>query len=227
MHLFRLMWKNALRNSRRTVLTISSIAVCIFLISTLQAVLASIYRVGSGSRNSHLRLIVHRATGVTQPLPISYRQKIAAVPGVKAVVYAREHLRRVLRMAPFERYQRLLCAIQHRGYEVLLGDIYRHDHSLAFDPLINLAPVHALELFALVSTLTHGDTSNVSGVYICKLSTCVPSYEGPLSFSIADYGLNNLVEQDHRAVKQIVRPMLGFKSFRSARRRFRMATTTK
>jgi putative ABC transport system permease protein len=86
MHLFRLMWKNALRNSRRTVLTISSIAVCIFLISTLQAVLASIYRVGSGSRNSHLRLIVHRATGVTQPLPISYRQKIAAVPGVKAVV---------------------------------------------------------------------------------------------------------------------------------------------
>jgi transposase-like protein len=30
--------------------------------------------------------------------------------------------------------------------------------------------------------------------------------------------LNNLVEHDHRAVKRIVRPMLGFKSFRSARR---------
>jgi putative transposase len=29
--------------------------------------------------------------------------------------------------------------------------------------------------------------------------------------------LNNLIEQDHRAVKRIVRPMLGFKSFRSAR----------
>jgi transposase-like protein len=29
--------------------------------------------------------------------------------------------------------------------------------------------------------------------------------------------LNNLVEQDHRAVKRIVRPMLGFNSFRSAR----------
>jgi transposase-like protein len=28
--------------------------------------------------------------------------------------------------------------------------------------------------------------------------------------------LNNIVEQDHRAVKRIVRPMLGFKSFRSA-----------
>ena len=29
--------------------------------------------------------------------------------------------------------------------------------------------------------------------------------------------LNNRVEQDHRAVKRIVRPMLGFNSFRSAR----------
>jgi putative transposase len=28
--------------------------------------------------------------------------------------------------------------------------------------------------------------------------------------------LNNLVEQDHRAVKRIVRPMLGFKSFCAA-----------
>ena len=86
MHFVRLMWKNALRNSRRTVLTISSIAICIFLVSTLQAVLASIYRVGADSPNTHLRVIVHRATGVTQPLPISYRQKIATVPGVKAVV---------------------------------------------------------------------------------------------------------------------------------------------
>jgi putative transposase len=29
--------------------------------------------------------------------------------------------------------------------------------------------------------------------------------------------LNNLIEQDHRSIKRIVRPMLGFKSFRSAR----------
>ena len=31
--------------------------------------------------------------------------------------------------------------------------------------------------------------------------------------------LNNLVEQDHRAVKRRVRPMMGFKSFESARKR--------
>ena len=29
--------------------------------------------------------------------------------------------------------------------------------------------------------------------------------------------MNNIVEQDHRAIKRIVRPMLGFKSFRCAR----------
>ena len=29
--------------------------------------------------------------------------------------------------------------------------------------------------------------------------------------------LNNLIEQDHRAIKRVVRPMLGFKSFRCAR----------
>ena len=29
--------------------------------------------------------------------------------------------------------------------------------------------------------------------------------------------LNNIVEQDHRAVKRITRPMLGFKTFRCAR----------
>jgi transposase-like protein len=28
--------------------------------------------------------------------------------------------------------------------------------------------------------------------------------------------LNNIVEQDHRAIKRLVRPMMGFKSFRSA-----------
>ena len=29
--------------------------------------------------------------------------------------------------------------------------------------------------------------------------------------------LNNVVEQDHRAIKRIIRPMLGFKDFRCAR----------
>ena len=32
--------------------------------------------------------------------------------------------------------------------------------------------------------------------------------------------LNNLVEQDHRAVKRVTRPMLGFKSFDAAQVRW-------
>ncbi len=86
MKLLPLIWKNARRNTRRTLLTISSLAVSIFLVATLQAVLASLHRAGAQSGGSHLRLVVHRATGITQPLPISYRAKIASLPGVTAVV---------------------------------------------------------------------------------------------------------------------------------------------
>src|SRR5471032_1654076 len=40
--------------------------------------------------------------------------------------------------------------------------------------------------------------------------------EVPIKIRQSKY-LNNVVEQDHRAIKRIVRPMLGFKSFRCAR----------
>ncbi len=81
------MWKSALRNRRRTVLTILSIAVSMFLVSTLEAVLTSIYRQGQTKSGSpHLRVVVHRATSMTQPMPEAYRQQIAAVPGVEDVI---------------------------------------------------------------------------------------------------------------------------------------------
>ncbi len=86
MKLARLIWKNAARNPRRCVLTILSIAVSIFLVSTLQAVLSTIYRVGKGSGSPHLRLIVHRSTSITQHLPEAYRQRIAALAGVKYLI---------------------------------------------------------------------------------------------------------------------------------------------
>ena len=85
MKLARLMWKNATRNPRRTILTILSIAVSIFLVSSLQAILDRLDMTGRASDSSHLRLVVHRATSMTQPLPVAYKQRIAAVPGVKYV----------------------------------------------------------------------------------------------------------------------------------------------
>jgi putative ABC transport system permease protein len=87
MKLARFMWKSALRNRRRTVLTILSIAVSMFLVSTLEAVLANIYRAGQSTSGSpNLRVVVHRATSITQAMPEAYRERIAAVPGVQAVV---------------------------------------------------------------------------------------------------------------------------------------------
>ncbi len=85
--LARLIWKSASRNRRRTTLTILSIAVSIFLVSTLQAILASMYRSTNGNASRpDLRVVVHRATSITQPMPQAYRQQIASVPGVVAVV---------------------------------------------------------------------------------------------------------------------------------------------
>ncbi len=84
--LARLIGKNAARNPRRTALTVLSIAASIFLVSTLQAVLDNIYRTGNDSASPHLRVIVHRSTSITQPLPESYRQRIVAVPGVKYAI---------------------------------------------------------------------------------------------------------------------------------------------
>ena len=39
---------------------------------------------------------------------------------------------------------------------------------------------------------------------------------GPAAVGQGEQLLNNIIEQDHRAVKRLVRSMLGFKSFRLA-----------
>jgi putative ABC transport system permease protein len=86
MKLARLILKSALRNRRRTVLTVLSIAVSIFLISTLQAIIANIYHPKMQKGNTQLTLVVHRAASMVLSMPLSYRQRIAAVPGVEDVV---------------------------------------------------------------------------------------------------------------------------------------------
>jgi putative ABC transport system permease protein len=84
MKILRLILINIIRNPRRTALTVLSITVCIFLVSTLQAVLHNLETIGQTS-SSNLRLVVHRATGMTEQMPVSYKQRIAALPGVKYV----------------------------------------------------------------------------------------------------------------------------------------------
>ena len=85
MHFLRLIWKNSIRNPRRSVLTILSITVSIFLVSSLQAILTRLDSLGQTTGSGHLRLVTHHATGLGQLLPIAHMQRIAALPGVKAV----------------------------------------------------------------------------------------------------------------------------------------------
>ena len=58
-------------------------------------------------------------------------------------------------------------------------------------------------------------TMDKSGANKAALDQLTTQREIPIKIRQVKY-LNNIVEQDHRAVKRVTRPMLGFKSFRSA-----------
>lgn len=58
-------------------------------------------------------------------------------------------------------------------------------------------------------------TIEKSGANTAALESYNQDHEADIEIRQVKY-LNNIVEQDHRAVKRLVRPMLGFKSFRSA-----------
>jgi putative ABC transport system permease protein len=78
-----LVLKNILRNKLRTLLTVSSIVVSLFLIITLATILTEFQR-GSSEANP-LRLVTRHAVSLTFPLPMAHQQRIAAIPGVKDV----------------------------------------------------------------------------------------------------------------------------------------------
>src|SRR5438309_12015119 len=80
----KLILKNILRNKRRTLLTISSLVVSLFLIITLATILTEFSR-GSEASNP-LRLITRHAVSLGFTLPVAQQQRIATVPGVKSVI---------------------------------------------------------------------------------------------------------------------------------------------
>ncbi|HST79054.1 MAG TPA: IS6 family transposase [Verrucomicrobiae bacterium] len=59
-------------------------------------------------------------------------------------------------------------------------------------------------------------TMDKSGANQAALEQLNKEREVPITIRQVKY-LNNIVEQDHRAIKGVTRPMLGFKSFRAAR----------
>ena len=60
-------------------------------------------------------------------------------------------------------------------------------------------------------------TIDKSGANTAAIQGLIADSGAPIELRQSKY-LNNLVEQDHRAIKRIVRPMLGFKSFWCAAR---------
>ncbi len=82
--MWRLLLKNLARNPRRAVLTGASVAVSIFLLTSLAVVYAAMGRAPE-SGSSRLRLYTMRSTGMNLLLPISYWPRIKGVHGVAAV----------------------------------------------------------------------------------------------------------------------------------------------
>jgi putative ABC transport system permease protein len=82
----RLIWVNLLRNKRRTVLTVLSVAVALFLFATLRSVVTALDAVSEVG--SEARLITRSATGITFPLPQSYYERLRAQEGVRSVSWA-------------------------------------------------------------------------------------------------------------------------------------------
>lgn len=76
--------RNVFRNPRRTLLTMISIGVSLGLVVILSTLVAEIFRpMQEGS--AYPRIVVRHRTSLGMPLPLYYRDKIAALPGVAGV----------------------------------------------------------------------------------------------------------------------------------------------
>ncbi|MEO6711126.1 MAG: ABC transporter permease [Planctomycetota bacterium] len=78
---FKLVWRNLTRRKLRSLLTILSIAVAIFLICSLRTLITTINAGVQAADNR--RLAVMSSTGLFAELPMKYQAAIARVPGVE------------------------------------------------------------------------------------------------------------------------------------------------
>ena len=85
MTLTRFVTKSAFRNKRRSVLTVSSIAFSLLLLSIMLSLWRGFY-IDKGAPDSALRIMTRHKVSLANFLPIYYRDKIRTVPGVVHVV---------------------------------------------------------------------------------------------------------------------------------------------
>lgn len=81
---FSLAFKNTLRNRRRSILTISSIAVSLCLLGVLIAIYHALFY-HEATPGQALRLVTRHKVSLGQAIPIAYEEKIRHLPGVKEV----------------------------------------------------------------------------------------------------------------------------------------------
>lgn len=85
MKVFKLIFKNALRHKLRSALTILAIAIAVMAFGLLRTVVTAWYAGVEASAAN--RLIARQAVSFIFPLPYSYRDQIAKIPGVEQVTY--------------------------------------------------------------------------------------------------------------------------------------------
>src|SRR3954452_19003107 len=86
MKYFPLVLANLGRHKKRTVLTIASVALALFLFASLQTVVTTLR--AASAFGSARRLVTTNSTGMVFTLPIAYANRLQAVKGVEAVTWA-------------------------------------------------------------------------------------------------------------------------------------------
>lgn len=86
MKYFHIILANLRRRKWRTILTIASVALALFLYATLRTVTTTI---AAGAQfGSARRLVTQNATGIVFVLPLNYRNRLQAMKGVQQVTWA-------------------------------------------------------------------------------------------------------------------------------------------
>jgi putative ABC transport system permease protein len=84
-----LVFRNAMRNRRRSALTVASVAVSLCLLGVLLSLYRALFSAGDTTPGQAMRLVVHHKISLTQDLPVAYEQRIERIPGVRAVTSLR------------------------------------------------------------------------------------------------------------------------------------------
>jgi putative ABC transport system permease protein len=86
MKFWPLLRANLGRHKRRTLLTMASVALALFLFASLRTVITTLK--AAAEFGSARRLVTTNASGIIFPLPVSYAGRLEAIPGVERVSWA-------------------------------------------------------------------------------------------------------------------------------------------